>query len=243
MGVLVSPKARRARARILKLSRDGRADADHSREPSANGSSEEVALVERAMTGDGDAFDALVERRLIPTFRLARAILGTTEEAEDATQEAFIAAWRGLGSLHDPGRFDAWFSRIIVNACRMRLRRRRGIVLVSIESIADGARVSTEDGLGGLVATDELNRAIDGLPIQQRAILALYYLQDRPLADVAAILGIPLGTAKWRLSEARTALRRAIEANDQAPAIRSNGGAALPAAQAETVVALPDARA
>lgn len=177
---------------------------------------DEARLVERARTGDGDAFDALVALRLMPTFRLARAILGTTEEAEDATQEALIAAWRGLPSIHDPGRFDAWFSRIVVNTCRMTMRRRPKAVVVSIDSIADGRPVWGEDpSLDGLVETEALNRAIDRLPVQQRAILALYYLEDRPLATVATILGIPGGTAKWRLSEARAALRRAMAALDE----------------------------
>jgi len=207
------------------------------------GAGGEAGLVERARTGDGEAFDALVALRLMPTFRLARAILGTTEEAEDATQDAFIAAWRGLPSLHDPGRFDAWFSRIVVNSCRMRMRRRPRAVVVSIESIADRGPVGREDpSLDGLVETDALNRAIDRLPVQQRAILALYYLEDRPLATVATILGIPGGTAKWRLSEARTALRRAMAATDEPPSVlrRLTEGTARPADQAESVSPLPD---
>ena len=86
--------------------------------------SEQAGLVARSVDGDGEAFARLVDLRLMPAFRLARAILGTAEEAEDAVQEAFISAWRALPTLHDPDRFDAWFSRIVVNACRMAMRRR-----------------------------------------------------------------------------------------------------------------------
>ena len=174
----------------------------------------EIGLVERARSGDAEAFDALVTLRLMPTFRLARAILGRMEEAEDATQEAFIAAWRGLPSLRNPERFDAWFGRIVVNACRMSMRRRSRTACLSIESISDGLPSADDPRLSGLVDNDALNRAIDGLPVQQRAILALYYLEDRPVSSVAMILGIPTGTAKWRLSRARTALRRAMGAHD-----------------------------
>jgi RNA polymerase sigma-70 factor, ECF subfamily len=175
----------------------------------------EIGLVERARSGDAEAFDALVALRLMPTFRLARAILGGTEEAEDATQEAFIAAWRGLPSLREPGRFDAWFGRIVVNACRMSIRRRPRTVVVSLESITDGQPGPADDPwLSGLIDSDALNRAIDGLPVQQRAILALYYLEDRPVSTVAMILGIPTGTAKWRLSRARAALRSSMAADD-----------------------------
>jgi len=205
-------------------------------------SGDEVSLVERAKLGDGSAFDALVALRLMPTFRLARAILGNTEEAEDATQEAFVAAWRSLKSLRDAQRFDAWFSRIVVNTCRMSMRRRPRAVVVSIESIPDGQPVWAEDALlDGLVESDALNRAIDQLPVQQRAILALFYLHDRPLASVATILGIPAGTAKWRLSEARMALRQAMAANDEHPSVlqRLMGGT-RPADNTGSVDPLPD---
>lgn len=175
----------------------------------------EIGLVERARSGDAEAFDAIVVLRLMPTFRLARAILGRTEEAEDATQEAFIAAWRGLPSLRKPERFDAWFGRIVVNACRMSIRRRPRTVVLSLESITDGQPDLADDPwLSRLVDSDALNRAIDGLPVQQRAILALYYLEDRPVSAVAMTLRIPTGTAKWRLSRARMALRRAMAADD-----------------------------
>ena len=175
----------------------------------------QIGLVERARSGDAEAFDALVALRLMPTFRLARAILGGTEEAEDATQEAFIAAWRGLPSLREPEHFDAWFGRIVVNACRMSMRRRPRTVVLSIESVTARQSAPADDHWqSGIIDSDALNRAIDGLPLQQRAILALYYLEDRPMSTVAMILGIPSGTAKWRLSRARTALRTAMVAGD-----------------------------
>jgi RNA polymerase sigma-70 factor, ECF subfamily len=176
----------------------------------------QIDLVERARSGDAAAFDALMAVRLMPTFRLVRAILGGNEESEDVTQEAFIAAWRGLPALRRPELFDAWFGRIVVNACRMSLRQRPKTVVISIDSAAEGAASTAEDPwLGGLVNRDAVNRAIDGLPVAQRAILALYYLEDRPLAAVAMILGIPVGTAKWRLWRARLALRRAMAADSE----------------------------
>jgi RNA polymerase sigma-70 factor (ECF subfamily) len=175
----------------------------------------EIGLVERARSGDVEAFDALVALRLMPTFRLARAILGGTEEAEDATQEAFIAAWRGLPSLRDAERFDAWFGRIVVNACRMSMRRRPRPVVLSLDSVIARQSAPADDlWLSGVIDSDALNRAIDELPLQQRAILVLYYLEDRPVSTVAMILGIPSGTAKWRLSRARTALRTALATGD-----------------------------
>lgn len=175
---------------------------------------DQADLVERARSGDVAAFDALVAARLTPTFRLVRAILGGTEESEDTTQEAFIAAWRALPTLRRADRFDAWFGRIVVNACRMSMRRRPQTVCVPMESVADGQAALAEDpGLERLVDSDALNQAIDSLPVGERAILALYYLEDRPLSTVARILGMPTGTAKWRLWRARRALRQAMDAD------------------------------
>jgi RNA polymerase sigma-70 factor (ECF subfamily) len=193
----------------------------------------EVGLVERARSGDAAAFDALVALRLMPTFRLARAILGSTEEAEDATQEAFIAAWRGLPSLREPERFDAWFGRIVVNACRMSMRRRPRTIVVPLDAVTPRQSDSADDPwLSGVIDSDALSRAIDGLALQHRAILALYYLEDRPMASVAAILGIPSGTAKWRLSQARSALRTAMAAGDERAPVFAGQPAGLQAAQA-----------
>ena len=84
-------------------------------------------LVERARAGDADAFDQLVRERLDPVYRLALGILGEAADARDATQEAFVAAWRKLPSLREPAKFDAWLDQITVNACRMALRKRRGV--------------------------------------------------------------------------------------------------------------------
>jgi RNA polymerase sigma-70 factor (ECF subfamily) len=84
----------------------------------------DTTLVHRARGGDLAAFDAIASSRLPDAYRLAAAILGNEGEAADATQEALVAAWRELPQLRDPDRFDAWFRRILVNECRMTIRRR-----------------------------------------------------------------------------------------------------------------------
>ncbi len=86
-------------------------------------------LVERAQAGDQAAFEALLERWLGPSLRTAFAILGNEPDARDATQDAFLQAWRELRRLRDPDRFDAWLNRILVNRCRtLRGSRRRTTV-------------------------------------------------------------------------------------------------------------------
>ena len=98
-------------------------------------------------------------------------------------------------------------------------RRTFGVTVMPIDAVP-AARSNGRQGvqLDGVVEVEALHRALDGLPIQERAILALHYLQDRPLAlQWRAILEIPVGTVKWRLSEARASLRRAMAAAGELP--------------------------
>jgi RNA polymerase sigma factor (sigma-70 family) len=85
----------------------------------------ERILVERAMSGDEAAFDALVERFGTSLYSMARRILRDPLIAEDATQQALLAAWRGLPQLRDPDDFEAWTYRLVVNACHAEARRER----------------------------------------------------------------------------------------------------------------------
>ena len=175
-------------------------------------------LVRRASRGDVAAFDALVAARLSASLRLARAIVDSPADAEDVVQEAFVAAWRNLPRLREPDRFDAWFGRILVNTARTHVRRRGSVRPISIDRrhVDDGREDDTpgqhDPGLESVVSGDALGRAINRLTIDQRSILALHHLEERPVAQIAAVLGIPVGTAKWRLHAARQALERALEA-------------------------------
>ena len=178
----------------------------------------ELVLVERARDGDRHAFDRLVAARLPQTFRLAKAITGHAGDAEDVTQEAFLQAWRNLPRLREPAKFDAWFGRILVNEARMALRRRGRVMTVSVDAfdVRDGETRDYVPGaldpsIDAIVQGDALQRAIDRLTIDQRTILALHHLEERPVAEIASIFDIPVGTAKWRLHEARAALERAME--------------------------------
>lgn len=174
-------------------------------------------LVRRARSGDHAAFDALVDARIGSTFRLARAIVGDAADAEDVVQDAFLQAWRNLPGLREPERFEAWFRRIVVSSARMSNRRRRPIVALRVVGeTADGRAAASEPGaadrgIEDLGGSDALQRAIDRLTADQRTILALHHLEERPIAEIATILGIPSGTVKWRLHAARNALERAME--------------------------------
>ena len=94
-------------------------------------------VVRLASRGDAAAFEQLLAERADRAFRIARAILGNDADARDATQDAFVSAWRDLPRLRDPDKFDAWLRRILVNACRTQLRGRRRVHEISIDSTMD----------------------------------------------------------------------------------------------------------
>ena len=179
------------------------------------------ALVERARRGDATAFDALVASRLDRCYRLAWSILLNDDDAADATQEAFLAAWRQLPRLRDARAFDGWLNRIVANAARMGRRHRIRLREVQVRPLAGDP---AKEAGGGVPAVDvapsdfervhdadAIGRAFDRLREHERLILALHYVEERPVVEIARTLGVPVGTAKWRLHAARQALEQALE--------------------------------
>ena len=183
--------------------------------------SPDEALVRRARLGDAAAFDSLVATRIDRCYRLAWSILLNDADAADATQDAFVAAWRQLPRLRDTSAFDGWLNRIVANTARMGRRHRVRLREITIGSPAPDqspapsaarpdpyARTAVDD----VAEQDAIRRAFDRLRPDERAILALHHVDQRPVAEIARTLGIPTGTAKWRLHAARRALERAMEA-------------------------------
>jgi RNA polymerase sigma-70 factor (ECF subfamily) len=167
----------------------------------------DAAVAARAAAGDRDAFAALIGPRAERTLRTARAILGNEAEAHDAAQEALVAAWVNLPRLRDPARFDAWLHRLLVNACREALRRRKR----SREVQTDADATSTDFTRGSL-ETASVKAAFGRISVDERTILLLHHLHGLPLDQVAHHLDVPVGTAKSRLWHARRSLERALEA-------------------------------
>jgi RNA polymerase sigma-70 factor (ECF subfamily) len=168
-------------------------------------------LVERAMAGDHEAFSELARGSIGRLFAVARLILRDQERAEDATQEALVAAWRDLSALRYPDRFDAWLRRLLVRACyrEARTQRRQTLVELHIDP-PDGA--GRDDG-SDLADREQLERGFRHLDPDQRVVLVLHYYLGLPLTEVAEVLGVPAGTVKSRLHRATQAMRAALQAD------------------------------
>lgn len=182
--------------------------------------STEIVLIERARSGDLDAFDELARRRVDRLYRTALAIVRNESDARDATQDALVAAWRELPRLRDPLRFDVWLTRILVNLCRTLLRQRNRAAVREIRVDAPGWDASSEPNTSSGFAeqtaeTDAIRRAFARLDAGPRALLVLHHVEQRPVAEIAAVLGVPAGTVKWRLHAARRALERALRSEQR----------------------------
>jgi RNA polymerase sigma-70 factor, ECF subfamily len=173
------------------------------------------SVVDRARNGDLDAFESIVRGRMDAVYRLTSAILDDEADARDAAQETFVAAWRELPRLRDPDKFEAWLQRVAVNASRMALRARgRRRVREIPSSQVDALASHAAPGRGADADAEVLDAALRRLTLEQRSILVLHHLEGQPLAEIAAVLEIPLGTAKSRLFNARRALESALRAEE-----------------------------
>lgn len=165
-------------------------------------------LVERARKGDHDAFTALIDLTIVRLDAVARLIVRDSELARDAVQDTLIRAWRDLPGLRDPDRFDAWLHRLLVNACLDQVRRRRRRV-IEVELTPIDMPAAT-DMAGDIADRDMLEEALARLDPGHRAVVVLHYFLGMPLPEVAAAIGIPLGTAKSRLHYALAAMKVAV---------------------------------
>lgn len=187
-----------------------------------NRPSEAIELVDHPARADGDvarrdaAFVRLADEHLDKAYRLARVILRDPTEAQDATHDAFVQAWRKWETLRDPGRFEPWFDRILVNTCRNRLRStRRAATDISVE-----VALATGDHTGRTEDRDVIGAAIGALSADHQIVVALRYYRDLTVDEIARRLDIPRGTVQSRLHYALKRLHETIEAADTKGTVR-----------------------
>ena len=170
-------------------------------------------LVERAAQGDPDAFDALARLASNRMYGIAYRILRDQYLAEDALQQALITVWNELPRLRDPDRFDAWTYRLIVRASTAEARK-AGRGKPTTPLLPDDADVSrAPDQYAAVADRDQLERGFQRLTPDQRSVLVLQHYAGLSQAEIADVLGVPVGTAGSRIHYATRALRAAIEAD------------------------------
>ncbi len=176
----------------------------------------ERRLVARAQQGDRNAFRELFDRYHRRVYNLAAYLLDSPESAAEATQEAFIKAWTGLGRLREVGAFETWLYRIASNAIqdlrrRQRARSEEETVAHDAPALAlepDGDTGGKPDEAAERAALGEAVRwAIQTLPEGQRTPIVMHHLQGMEVKEIAAALGLPQGTVLSRLARGREALR------------------------------------
>ena len=175
---------------------------------------EEQELISRSRAGDVEAFNLLVERYQRSAYNLALRMLGNTEAAEDATQDAFLSAYRAIGKFRG-GSFKAWILRITANSCHDKMRVSRRARVTSLDTLLE---VSGELPLGDDAESPEdyvlrrelgrfLSEGLVYLPEDQRLAVILCDIQGLSYEEICQVTGSSLGTVKSRLNRGRARLR------------------------------------
>ncbi|HXY73019.1 MAG TPA: sigma-70 family RNA polymerase sigma factor [Actinomycetota bacterium] len=177
-------------------------------------------LAARAVAGDDGAFAELVRRHERRVYNLALRMLGRSEDARDAAQDAFVSCYRNLSKFRGEAAFSTWLHRIAVNACYDVLRRRRDVL-----GLDEAPEPPPAADHGDAVTTSvDVRRALLAIPDEFRTVLVLHDIQDLGYDEIARILEVPVGTVKSRLHRARVALGRALGGEPSPPSDPSNEG-------------------
>jgi RNA polymerase sigma-70 factor, ECF subfamily len=170
---------------------------------------DDQALIAATLAGRPEAFGELVTRYERAVYHLAVRTLRDRTEAEDAAQEAFLKAYRALGTFRPGAKFSTWIFTICYRGCCDRLAKRKRF---SGEELPD--RPDTAAGPDLLAERNDdaarLRAAIDALPEKYRAVITLYHLQGKQYEEIATVLNLPLGTVKTHLFRAKEQLRKVL---------------------------------
>jgi RNA polymerase sigma-70 factor (ECF subfamily) len=183
-------------------------------------------IVERALAGDAEAFGEIVLRWERRIFALSYGILGREEDARDATQETFIAAFRNLSGFRGDAKVSSWLHRIAVNQCITRQRRAkvRGETSLEAQGETGGAQLAStsearpDEETEGRERNEAVRRAVNSLPPELRSVVVMKEFEDLTFQEIADTLGVPLSTVKSRLYTALKQLRMRLEKHGAASA-------------------------
>ena len=172
----------------------------------------ELLLISRARGGDREAFGALVEQYRDNVYRLAYRMCGNAYDADEAAQEAFVAAWRALPNFRGDAKFSTWLYRLTANAAIDVMRREK-----RHQTVGDGEMVDLADDADSPQETVErteqqeaVQKALATLSEEYREVLLLRYMEELDYAEIAEVLQLPSGTVKSRINRAKAALKTAL---------------------------------
>jgi RNA polymerase sigma factor (sigma-70 family) len=165
-------------------------------------------LVVRCQLGEREAFDELIEAWHGPLWQYCRRVTGSDEAAGDIAQDIWLRVLKGITRLRDAGRLRAWLFGIARRVVMDRFREQYAAPIAADVDIGD----VPADAFAGDVEEDlkDMRDGLARLPMVEREVLTLFYLQELSLAEVSDVLGIPLGTVKSRLFRARQLLRQEL---------------------------------
>lgn len=175
----------------------------------------DALLVRRVLEGDARAFTTLVDRHLQPCLRFAARMLGSRHDAEDATQEALLRAYRALAT-YDPGSsFRTWLFAILVNRCRTALLQRSRYVR---RVVTDGDAMQSATVADGAISAElriEIARALAQLDPEQREAFLLKHVEQLDYEEMSAVTGVKISALKMRVKRACERLQHLLgEVND-----------------------------
>ena len=177
-------------------------------------SSDDGELIARLQSGDLDALGGLFDRHRLKVYRTALAVARDPAAAEDITQDVFLRLYRNAVRIDRSLPLMAWLYRVTVNlSCTWLARRSRWFAPLEevVERLVSPARLTPEREAERSEEWRVVERAIAGLPVSQRVVLVLYYLNDLSLIEIAKIVECPVGTVKSRLHYGRENLRRKLD--------------------------------
>ena len=169
---------------------------------------DDAALIARFRCGDAAAFEAIVNRHRQTVYLVARRMLRSHEDADEAAQLAFIRAWRARTTFRGDSAVRSWLTRIVINVAKsMRSRAPVETPLEGLEATMEDPRSSAETGLGREQARERVRAAVEGLPLRQREVVILKVFSEMTYREVAALLGLSEGAIKAHLHQAVRNLR------------------------------------
>jgi RNA polymerase sigma factor (sigma-70 family) len=172
----------------------------------------EEAIIRRCLDGDTNVYSVLVDRYKTMAYNVAFRMLGDGDAAKDAAQESFIAAFARLRQFKYGAKFSSWLYTIVLNKCRDHLRViKKSISTEELSDLRTDCRMSPEQSAVEHQRKDQLQRALDALPMEYREVLVLKHIEELDYHEIAEITGMGISALKVRAHRGREMLRTIME--------------------------------